>query len=72
MAAAFRNSTPRVAPKPVATMMDIGVARPKAQGQAMIRTATALTNPNTQLGSGPKNPHPMKVREDIAKTAATK
>ncbi len=45
MAAALRNSTPCVAPRPVATMMDIGVARPSAQGQAMIRTATALIRP---------------------------
>jgi len=36
IAAASRNSTPCVAPRPLATMMDIGVASPKAQGQAMI------------------------------------
>jgi hypothetical protein len=30
---------------PVATMMDIGVARPSAQGQAMISTETALIRP---------------------------
>jgi hypothetical protein len=34
-----------VAPRPVATMIDIGVARPSAQGQAMISTATALIRP---------------------------
>ena len=34
---------PRVAPRPVPTMMAVGVARPKAQGQAMISTATAFT-----------------------------
>ena len=39
-----RNSTPAVAPRPVPTMIDIGVARPSAQGQAMISTATALTS----------------------------
>ena len=44
IASAFRNSTPAVAPLPVATMIDIGVARPSAQGQAMISTATALTS----------------------------
>ena len=42
-AKARRKSTPAVAPFPVATMMDIGVARPSAQGQAMMSTATALT-----------------------------
>jgi hypothetical protein len=31
--------------RPVATMIDIGVARPSAQGQAMISTATALIRP---------------------------
>ena len=45
IAAASRNSTPEVAPRPVATMMDMGVARPSAQGQAMINTATALMSP---------------------------
>jgi hypothetical protein len=35
----------RVAPRPVATMIDIGVASPSAQGQAMISTATALISP---------------------------
>jgi hypothetical protein len=43
IASASRNSTPEVAPFPVATMMDMGVASPRAQGQAMMRTATALT-----------------------------
>ena len=42
-ASAFLKRTPAVAPRPVATMIDIGVASPNAQGQAMIRTATALT-----------------------------
>ena len=35
-------------------MIDIGVARPSAQGQAMISTATALTTANVQDGSGPE------------------
>jgi len=42
-ASAFRKRTPAVAPRPVATMIEIGVARPSAQGHAMMRTATALT-----------------------------
>ena len=37
-------NTPARAPRPVPTMMDIGVASPSAQGQAMIRTATAFTS----------------------------
>ena len=41
-ASASRISTPCCAPLPTPTMIDIGVARPKAQGQAMMRTATAV------------------------------
>src|SRR5712664_4019979 len=44
-ASALRTRTPACAPRPTATMMDIGVARPRAQGQAMISTATAATRP---------------------------
>ena len=42
-ASAFFTSTPSCAPRPTPTMMDIGVAKPRAHGQAMMRTATALT-----------------------------
>jgi hypothetical protein len=34
-------------------MIDIGVAKPSAQGQAMIKTVTAATNPNAKRGGGP-------------------
>ena len=44
-ASAFLISTPACAPRPTPTMIDIGVARPSAQGQAMMRTATAATRP---------------------------
>ena len=37
------RARPPCAPRPVPTMIDIGVARPSAHGQAMISTATALT-----------------------------
>jgi hypothetical protein len=53
-------------------MIDMGVANPRAQGQAMINTATALIKPYTQLGSGPQSPHPKKVRMAMLMTAATK
>lgn len=39
-AAPFLISTPSCAPRPVPTIMDMGVARPMAQGQAMTSTAT--------------------------------
>ena len=41
-ASASRISTPAVAPRPVPTMIDMGVASPSAHGHAMISTATAL------------------------------
>ena len=43
-AAASLKRTPAAAPRPIATMTDIGVARPSAHGQAMMRTATAFTS----------------------------
>ena len=43
-ASAFLINTPAIAPRPVPTMIDIGVANPNAQGQAIIKTATALTS----------------------------
>ena len=43
IASASRNSTPACAARPVATMIDIGVASPSAHGQAMISTDTALS-----------------------------
>ena len=36
---------PFSAPRPMPTVIDIGVARPSAQGQAMISTETAATSP---------------------------
>ena len=44
-ASAFFMRTPDVAPLPTPTMTDIGVANPKAQGQAIINTAIALIKP---------------------------
>jgi hypothetical protein len=53
-------------------MIDIGVANPRAHGQAMISTATALIKPKTQLGSGPKNPQAKNVSAAMATTVTTK
>ena len=61
IASALRNSTPAAAPRPEATMIDIGVARPRAQGQAMISTATALTRAWASRGSGPSHAQTTKV-----------
>ena len=43
-------------------MIDIGVASPSAQGQAMISTATALTSAKPSAGGGPTTAHAAKVR----------
>ena len=57
IAAALRNRTPSCAPRPLATMIEMGVASPSAQGQAMISTATALTSAYARRGSGPTDHH---------------
>jgi len=49
-------------------MIDIGVARPSAQGQAMISTDTADTIANTKAGSGPIN---IQVTNDRTATITT-
>ena len=65
MAAASFTRTPDCAMRPVPTMMDMGVASPRAQGQAMIRTDTALTKAKTTAGSGPRKYHIIKVSMDM-------
>ena len=42
---------PSCAPRPVPTIRAVGVARPSAQGQAMIRTATAAVKAEAALPS---------------------
>ena len=70
---AFFTSTPSRAPRPMPTMIDIGVASPSAQGQAMISTATALTSAQASGGcSGAAIAHTKNVMTAIASTAGTK
>ena len=71
-ASAFRTKTPAIAPRPVPTMIDIGVASPKAQGQAMINTATALTSAYASLGSGPHTAQTTAVTIEATTTSGTK
>ena len=71
-ASAFLIRTPASAPRPVPTMIDIGVARPRAQGQAMISTATALIKPKAMAGSGPTTAQTAKVTAATNRTAGTK
>src|SRR4030067_674725 len=53
-------------------MTDVGVARPSAHGQAMMRTATMLRTAYVNDGAGPKNHQARKVRKAIPITAGTK
>ena len=49
-------------------MMDIGVARPNAQGHATISTATAFTSACASRGSGPYCNHTTNVMTATAMT----
>ena len=70
-ASAFLISTPACAPRPTPTMIDIGVARPSAQGQAMISTLTAATRPNAIRGSGPNQAQAAKAMMATTITTGT-
>ncbi len=70
-ASPLRKRTPISAPRPVPTMIEVGVARPIAQGQAMMSTATALTSAKVSAGEGPKNSQTRKVATATAMTAGT-
>jgi hypothetical protein len=54
-------SIPACAARPTATITEIGVASPNAQGQAIINTAIAFTKAKTIAGSGPKIYQTTKV-----------
>ena len=71
-ASAERIRMPAWAPLPVPTMIDSGVARPSAQGQAMISTATAETRARVNAGGGPATNHTAKVAIATAMTTGTK
>src|SRR5579872_934070 len=62
---------PIVAPRPTPTDMATGVASPKAQGQAMINTATALTIAKTSEGEGPSKAQSTNAITDTNTTAGT-
>jgi len=71
-ASAERMRIPCWAPLPVPTITESGVARPSAQGQAMINTATAATMADVNAGWGPKTNQATKVQMAIPITAGTK
>ena len=67
-AAASFTSTPACAPRPIAVTSETGVARPSAQGQAMISTAMALSSAWSKRGSGPTRAHATKVSAEAPST----
>ena len=69
-ASAFFTRMPAAAPRPVPTMIAVGVARPSAQGQAITSTATALTK--AWVKSPAKIHQPAKARRAMAVTTGTK
>jgi hypothetical protein len=71
-AAAFLTKTPAVAPRPVPTMTDIGVAKPNAHGQAIISTDTAAASAYPKRGSGPHKHHAANAITAAKTTAGTK
>ncbi len=62
---------PFSAPLPTPTIIAVGVAKPKAQGQAITNTVTAASNPCTTPLSPPKTNHNINVRMAIPITTGT-
>ena len=61
---------PSCAPRPVPTISAVGVARPSAHGQAMIRTATAAVK--ALAAQAPNASQPTSVASEITITTGTK
>ena len=64
-----RIRIPCFAPRPMPTVKAVGVAKPKAQGQAIIKTVIAATIATKNF---PKINQPTTVTKAIIKTAGTK
>ena len=71
-ASALRTKSPSSAPRPIPTMIAVGVASPRAQGQAMMSTVTAATKPCSQPSTGLRKPHATKVKTAIRTITGTK
>src|SRR3989344_5421170 len=63
---------PCSAPIPVPTIIAVGVAKPIAHGQAMIRTATVFSTANKKEGVGPATYQITKVTIASMMTTGTK
>ena len=71
-ASPLRINTPASAALPTPTITDIGVAKPNAHGQAMIKTVVADTTAKAITGSGPKLSHTNALTIEIIITTGTK
>ena len=67
-----RMRMPFSAPLPVPTMMAVGVARPMAQGQAMMSTETKASMASVKAGDGPNTSQTTKVTAATPNTTGTK
>ena len=63
---------PASAPRPVPTMIAVGVARPIAHGHATITVAIALVRARVSRGSGPTSSHATNVTTPRMSTSGTK
>ena len=63
---------PFSAPLPVPTIIDVGVASPKAHGQAITSTDIAATRADSKSPDGTKKYHTIKVTSAIPITIGTK
>ena len=71
IASASLNSTPFCAARPVVAITDMGVAKPKAQGQAIISTATAHISAKSNCAF-PKTIQAINVSTLMTSTVTTK
>ena len=72
IAPALRNRIPARAARPVPTRIAVGVARPSAQGQAMMSTDANATVAKRARGSGPTTYQATHVTTAIPITTGTK
>ena len=66
-----RTRIPASAPRPVPTMIAVGVARPIAHGQAMITTPMNAVSARVSRGSGPNANQATNVSAATTRTAGT-
>ena len=69
IASPLLNKIPCSAPRPIPTVKAVGVAKPKAQGQAMIKTVIVATIATNQF---PRINQTITVSKAIPRTAGTK